>query len=365
MSKANIVPYSNLSQILKSISSNLCIISIYHNSLCDLYKKDNALNSFIFDQGNNNFSMIFNFIRLQVNISYLLIKKSNNIDLWVFYLGDLYLFPLIVNKLFKKNSLLLIGGSLDVELSKKKKSFSMLAKLAKEISLRLVNGIVLYSPRLIKEWNLETYGKKIIIAHEHIVDFSKFREMKPINDRPITVGFIGRLSEEKGILNFIEAIRLLVKEGKNLRFFIGGDGHLQSFMKEYILRYHLGETTTYAGWISHEKLPEYLNDIKLLVLPSYSEGLPNILLEAMACGTPILATPVGAIPDIINDCETGFIMENNSPECITANIIRALERQDLESIAKRARTLVKHEFTYEMGVEIWRKVLEEVGDECR
>lgn len=65
----------------------------------------------------------------------------------------------------------------------------------------------------------------------------------------------------------------------------------------------------------------------------------------MACDTPVLATPVGGVPDIIKDGETGFIMENNSPECIAENVERALNYHDLEKIAKNARELVGKEFT--------------------
>jgi glycosyltransferase involved in cell wall biosynthesis len=81
------------------------------------------------------------------------------------------------------------------------------------------------------------------------------------------------------------------------------------------------------------------------------------MLEAMACGTPILASPVGAIPDLIKDGETGFIMADNSPECIARNIIRALNHPYLEKIADNGRALVEKEFTFEKAVERYRELL--------
>ena len=110
-------------------------------------------------------------------------------------------------------------------------------------------------------------------------------------------------------------------------------------------------------WIPHDKLPDYMNELKLVVLPAYAEGLPNIMLEAMACGTPVLATPVGAIPDVIKDGETGFIMEDNSPECIAENVVWALKHPDLGLIVENARVLVGREFTYEAAVKRYRMIL--------
>ena len=81
------------------------------------------------------------------------------------------------------------------------------------------------------------------------------------------------------------------------------------------------------------------------------------MLEAMACGTPVLATPVGAIPDVIKDEETGFIMKDNSPECIARNVIRALNHSNLEQVAQNARALVEKEFTFEKAVERYREIL--------
>jgi glycosyltransferase involved in cell wall biosynthesis len=161
-------------------------------------------------------------------------------------------------------------------------------------------------------------------------------------------------------MNFVQAVPEALKKQYNLEFLIGGDGLLRPEIAKYLDAHNLhNKVKMTAGWLDHDtELPGYLNKLKLLVLPSYTEGLPNITLEGMACGTPVLATPVGAIPDIIKDGETGFIMENNSPECIAENIIRALNHPNLEQIARNARALVEREFTFEKAVERYRDILE-------
>lgn len=80
----------------------------------------------------------------------------------------------------------------------------------------------------------------------------------------------------------------------------------------------------------------------------------------MACGTPVLATPVGGVPDLIKDGETGFILENNSPACIAEAVIKVLEQQNLDKTVKNARELVEKEFTYEAAVERYKKILESI-----
>jgi glycosyltransferase involved in cell wall biosynthesis len=100
--------------------------------------------------------------------------------------------------------------------------------------------------------------------------------------------------------------------------------------------------------------------LKLIVLPTKGEGLPTIVLEAMACGTPVLTTSAGAIPDVIIDEETGFLMENNSPDCIVENIIRVLDYHEPVRIVTNARVLVEQRFTYNAAVNRWKKMLNEV-----
>ena len=74
----------------------------------------------------------------------------------------------------------------------------------------------------------------------------------------------------------------------------------------------------------------------------------------------MLSTSIGAIPDVIIDGKTGFIMEENSPECIAENVIRALNSPDLEQIAGAGRRFVEENFTFESTVARWKEVLEEI-----
>jgi glycosyltransferase involved in cell wall biosynthesis len=112
-----------------------------------------------------------------------------------------------------------------------------------------------------------------------------------------------------------------------------------------------------TGWIPQNELPHYLNEFRLLIVPSDTEGLSNIVLESMACGTPVLSTPVGALPDFIKDGETGFIMANNSPDSIQQNVMRSLSFPHLERIIINTQDLLKREFTFESAVKRYSGIL--------
>ncbi len=171
--------------------------------------------------------------------------------------------------------------------------------------------IIAYSDRIVTERHLERYRNKILMAQEHFLDFSQFQARTRFNQRGNLVAYIGRLTEGKGVPQFLEAIELLTE--RDASFLIGGDGPLRPWLEEYLEKRHLHNRVRYVGWIPHDSLAEYLNQAKLLVLPTFAEGLPNIMLESMACGTPVLATAVGAIPDVIKDGNNRFIMEDNYP----------------------------------------------------
>ena len=364
--KAGVIPLSNLVDILYPLSRDLYVITENEGSVvCKDRKKVHGY-SMIYKAKTRIIPRIFNYIYLQLWISYRVIKLARNVDLWIFFMGEGLLLPVLTLRLLEKPIILSLAAS-SPKMIEAVEDISLpygITKITKFLEITnyiLSNRIIVYSPSLIQEWNLEKYRDKICIAHEHFLDFDKLTIKKKFDERDNLVGYIGRLSEEKGVLNFVKAIPEIIKARDDLEFLIGGDGQLRDEIEKYLAHKNLNDKTELVGWIPHDKLPDYLNKLKLVLLPSYTEGLPNIMLEAMACGTPVLATPVGAIPDIIKDGETGFLMENNSQECIAENVIRVLEHSNLDIIVKNARLLVEREFTYEAAVERYRKILENLG----
>lgn len=362
ISEAGNIPLSNLIDILDSLTKDIYLVT--GNGGHTSFKEDKRVHASYMikhERGTNAFIRIIRYVYTQLKISYLLARIAKSVDMWIFFIGgDTLVFPMITARLLRKKVVLAFAGSSILTEKFKNGNLSSALEFLSDINCTLSDKIIVYSSNLIREWNLEKYRNKISIAHEHFLNFDILKIKKKLDERNKIVGYIGRLSGEKGVMNFIDAIPEIIKERDDLGFLIGGDGQLQDKIETYISKENLNAKVKLAGWISYDELPDYLNELQLLVLPSYTEGLPNIMLEAMACGTPVLATPVGSIPDVIKNGKTGFIMRNNSPECIAENVERALNHQNLDVIVKNARELVEKEFIYEAAVMRYRKILEEI-----
>ena len=132
--------------------------------------------------------------------------------------------------------------------------------------------------------------------------------------------FLGRIGERKGVFDVISTIAQNKQslEGK-IHFAIGGDGDVERLTKA-ISDNGLNDIVEYVGWISGEDKQRLLRKANVVMLPSYNEGLPIVLLEAMAYGKGIIATAVGGIPEIVSDGENGIIVEAGNH----ADILRAI-----------------------------------------
>jgi len=311
----------------------------------------------------------FRFTMLQLKMSYHLFKIAGRVDV-VFLAGGTaaLLLPALSAKLLRKRIILLRHGTDSfqerIKTDYQKTLFGLgsyifpvIVHTLIRLNCSLADRIAVFSSN-ITDPRLKGYTKKISPSGSYFyVDIDSFKVEKNLDSRENMVGYIGRFEDIKGVMNFVRAIPLALRESSGVKVVLGGDGLLRDEIKREIEAAQLGEKVVLAGWIPHDKLPRHLNEIKLLVIPSYAEAGPHVLFEAMACGTPVLTTTVGVMPDVIKDKENGFIMENNSPECIAQNIIRALNHPNLDKIAENARKLIEREYTHQAAVERYRSIL--------
>lgn len=226
---------------------------------------------------------------------------------------------------------------------------------------KLADIIITLSRSMVQIIRTEKHMNKMRFALPRLDEkfFKEFKIFKKFESRKNVIGFLGSLVKRKGLLEFIEAIRIMEKEKMDYQFFIVGDGPLLETVETKVKNYGLENKVKLTGFVDYNDLVKYFNEMKLLVLPSYAEGIPSTIFEAMACGTPVLATPVGGIPDIVKDGETGFLLKSNDPEYISKKIHALLENPEiLNSLSAQASTYVKNHFSEARVIESWRRIFQ-------
>jgi len=355
-------PLSNLVKLLSESVDKLYLISS-GVLLQNLELDDNVLAFRVNHRPSSNAVMrAVNYLYTQLKILRYVMVTSKRINIFIFFLGgEGLLIPMLILKLLRKKTLLIFSEIAIKVYAVRNDPLSKFMSLLVSINSRLADKLVLYSHNLISEGKFTRYRHKIIIAHRHFVDFDMFSMKKKIDNRSKIVGYIGRLSEEKGVSNLIKAIPLVLKERRDVQFIICGEGKLSDKIKRIVDAEGLKAHIKLMEWIPHEDVPRYLNKLKLLVLPSFTEGLPNILLEAMACGTPVLATSVGAVPDVVIEGKTGFLLKSTRQEHIAERVVGLLDNPDLlERVSKEACRSVRKKFCFEKTLESWRNILKEL-----
>ena len=164
---------------------------------------------------------------------------------------------------------------------------------------------------------------------------------------------VARLSEQKGQLLLLRAVAQLARKGVALELVLAGDGEMRPEIEALIAEYGLQHMVRITGWISSAQVREELLDARALVLPSFAEGLPVVIMEAMALGRPVLTTYVAGIPELVRDGQDGWLMAAGDIEALAAGLERVLATP-LDRLATmgedaRRRVLERHSIDTEAG----------------
>jgi glycosyltransferase involved in cell wall biosynthesis len=157
----------------------------------------------------------------------------------------------------------------------------------------------------------------------------EIHEYKVVEDaKPFNVLFLGRLGERKGTYDLLKAVALLHERHRTLQVICGGDGELDKTRK---LAEELGiaSRVRLVGWVKGHDKERLLSEAAVLILPSYHEGLPMAVLEAMAHGVPIISTHVGGIPDIIENGREGILIAPGDVIALADSLERLLKNPPL------------------------------------
>ncbi|MCT4630857.1 glycosyltransferase family 4 protein [Winogradskyella sp.] len=148
--------------------------------------------------------------------------------------------------------------------------------------------------------------------------------------RMFTLVFVGFLIESKGIKDLLEAMKQINDKGyTNIKLIIAGKGELESYILKFVAKNQLLNSVDFVGWVSGKAKDNLYKKSNTFILPSYKEGMPISILEAMNFGLPIISSNISGIPDVISVPRNGFLVTPGDVKQIVEAIIQCYEDEDL------------------------------------
>lgn len=186
-------------------------------------------------------------------------------------------------------------------------------------------------------------------------------EVEPFPDGPPQVTFVGRLHWQKGLDILLRAARYVLEQEPDTIFNIAGKGPEKAQLQELAVKEGVGEHIRFPGFV--EDVGRLLGDSRMLVLSSRWEGLPIVILEAMACGRPIVAPDVSGCAEAVEDGKTGILVPAEDPEALSHAILELLrDPQRAAAMGKEGRASVERNFSVSKMVnateELYRTCVE-------
>ena len=179
-------------------------------------------------------------------------------------------------------------------------------------------------------------------------------------DRPLSVGLVGRLSQEKGVDLFLRAAAEVLLELPHTRFFVVGDGPDRAKLEALIETLGIRASSYLLG--RRDDMPAFYKSLDILVSASHQEGLPIALLEGMASGLPLVATAVGSVPALVQNDRTGILVPANNVNVLATAISSLIQKPKLrERLGTAAKTLIAEEYSASRMTSDYLSLYEDVA----
>ncbi len=218
-----------------------------------------------------------------------------------------------------------------------------------------------------KEFALKEFGFKesrvIVInnwtATAELIDIGNKRSYE--NEDTAKVLFLGWLEEFKGIFELLDASKALLSMGIDFHLSLAGRGKAEKLAKKFVKDNGMSDKVTFLGWVEKDSLGELLKKNNIFVLPSYSEGFPNAMIEAMASGLTVVVSSVGMVPDYLKNEQEALLVKPKDRESLEKALKKVITNTELRNkLALAGQNLAYREFSSSNAIS----QLEKVIDKC-
>ena len=222
-------------------------------------------------------------------------------------------------------------------------TYNSLAKMIVVNSLATKNTLLKNAPWLLDE--------KIKVVY-HGIDYEKYstankRDLRMefgLSPQDLIIGFVGRLSIQKGIIYMLDAFKLVVEKFKNVQLIIAGTGELEVMVEEFVSKFNLENRIHLLGF--RKDISDLMKTFDIFLLPSLWEGFGIVLIEAMAAEKPIVATNTSSIPEIVKDGRNGILVPPENAEAISNALMKLISEPELRlKFGDEGLKIVKEKFT--------------------
>jgi glycosyltransferase involved in cell wall biosynthesis len=270
-------------------------------------------------------------------------------------------FVLLLAKIFRKKTILhLHSGGFEIFYNEENRT------LGKKIIRKVFNSascIITLSSSWKKFVREITLNKSIRILNNPVDFYRIYRQIGDINEtkKPGNlIFFMGEIKPGKGVYDIVKAFPSVAAQIPKVKAIFAGVGEINN-LNNLCEKLEVDMIVETVGWVNESRKIEFFRTAKIFVLPSYYEGVPITLLEAMSAGLPIVTTPVGGIPDVFEDGINGYLIEPGDIDALSNTIVRLLKDEKLrEIIGKNNIKKVKEEFDINVVVRKLSKIYEEL-----